>query len=516
MTAEAELPELNESTFYMLRCVVAVAAADKMIRSQELLFLNNLLIHYRKHATVTPAQVSRLQDDLKYQQPVDKLLEHVTLRPDREHLVLFAGLMAQSDGEVHPAEEEILRLIRAHCIRPPANDTAANAAAAEQAPSPQSAIPGFDMQAFKKEIRSIVQQEFYKTTIARSGVAPKTGPVAVSDAFIDAFAQMFPGLKTGSTYDLIRKDAGRHRAEFNPEEHAEPVVPKTPFGVATLIGLLFVPALLLWMAGHADMVASRVTYQQLLKLDQHGFSKETYARFFSILSSPLWGTVPGRFFQAWAGLLLLWKLWALWMSGRLSPLMRRSIVPGEKVLGKARFHFIFIAHPFFWALVLWGASFKVNMFLAEQTYHAMEYLSNQNAISGATYDAAYRIFADPFWGTLPADICRWLALVIVVVRLLQAWTTEIVATDSRLLFRQGIFRVRTLKIDISNLRQVDVNQSMLGLLLDYGAVHIFTNNWSGKGDDIEAAGIYLPPVADPHTFSTLVDRARRMWRKGAV
>ncbi|TAL29533.1 MAG: hypothetical protein EPN97_13310 [Alphaproteobacteria bacterium] len=512
MTAEAELPELNDSTFHMLRCVVAVAAADKMIRSQELLFLNNLLIHYRKQATVTPAQVARLQDDLKYQQPVDKLLEHVTSRPDREQLVLFAGLMAQSDGEVHPAEEEVIRLIRAHCIRPPANDTAA-----EQAPSPQPGIPGFDMNAFKKEIRSIMQQEFYKNTIAHSGVAPKTGPVAVSDAFVDAFSQMFPGLKPGfTTYDLIRNAAGRHRAVFNPEEHAEPVVPKTPFGVATLIRLIFVPALLLWMSDRADMIASSFTYRQLMTLERHGFSPETYERLFSILSSPLWGTLPGRFFQAWAGLLLLWKLWALWMSGRLSPLMRRSIVPGEKVLGKARFHFISIAHPFFWALVLWGASFKVNMFLAEQTYHAMEYLSNQNAISGATYDAAFRVFADPFWGALPADICRWLALVIVVVRLLQAWTTEIVATDSRLLFRQGILSVRTLKIDISNLRQIDVDQSMLGLLLDYGAVHIFTNNWSGKGDDIEAAGIYLPPVADPHTFSTLVDRAKRMWRKGAV
>jgi hypothetical protein len=94
--------------------------------------------------------------------------------------------------------------------------------------------------------------------------------------------------------------------------------------------------------------------------------------------------------------------------------------------------------------------------------------------------------------------------------------TEIVVTDSRLLFRQGVFKLRTLKIDISNLRQVDVGQSWVGHILGYGDIHIFTNNVSGKGNDVEVAGIHLPPVADPHTFSTLIDRARRMWRKGQV
>ncbi|MEZ0223780.1 MAG: PH domain-containing protein [Alphaproteobacteria bacterium] len=510
MTAEPALPELNDSTFYMLRCVVAVAAADKLIRSQELLFLNNLLIHYRKQATVTPAQVARLQDDLKHQQPVDKLLEHVTSRPDREQLVLFAGLMAQSDGEVHPAEEEVIRLIRAHCLKPPANDTAVSQD--EPSPGPGPVIPGFDMGAFKKEIRSIVQQEFYKNTISHSGIAPKTGRVAVADAFVEPD----PRQSRDSTYNRISNDAGRHRAVFYPDDETEPVVPKTAFGAKTLIKLLFVPALLWWAAEHANMVASSFTYHRLLNLEQHGFSKGMHDWLVGVLSSPLWGTLPGLFLRTWAGLLLLWRLWALWMSHRLSPLMRRSIVAGEKVLGKARFHFIYIAHPFFWAVLLWAASFKMNMFLAEKTYHAMEYLSNQNAISGATYDAAYQLFADPFWGTLPGDLLRGLAMLIIVARLLQAWTTEIVATDSRLLFRQGIFRVRTLKIDISNLRQVDVNQSWFGLLLDYGAIHIFTNSLSGKGNDIEASGIYIPPVADPHTFSTLVDRARRMWRAGLV
>lgn len=509
MTAESELPELSDSTFSMLRCVVAVAAADKMIRSQELLFLNNLLIHYRKQATVTAAQVARLQDDLKHQQPVETLLTRVTARPDREQLVLFAGLMAQSDGELHPSEDEIVQKIKAFCTIAPANDTdivEPSGTSSQQ----QLAIPGFDMGAFKKEIRSIVQQEFYRHALSKSGVGAKTGGVAIADAF----AEQDPRVSQFNTYDQITQDAGRHRAYVPAEE--EPTVPKTQFGARTMLRMLFLPAVLALLAPHANMLFATFTYHQAMALDQWGMSQEAYIRVFHILSNPLWGTLPGRIMRDWAAFLLLWRLYALWMSGRLSPLMKRSILQGERVLGKARFHFFTVHVPLLIAGILWLLSFKINMWLAEQTYHAMDALSEQHMVSGTTYDMAYHFFSDPFWGTLPAQVFRWSAFLIILLQLVRAWTTEIVATDSRLLFRQGIFNIHTLKIDIADLRQIDVQQSMLGLLLDFGSVHVYTKGWQGKGDELEVSGIYLPPVADPHTFSTLVDRAKRMRRKGVT
>lgn len=505
MTAERVLPDLSESTFNMLRCVVAVAAADNLIRSQELLFLNNLLVHFRKQAQVTAEHVAQLQADLKRQQPIEKLLARVTARPDREQLVLFAGLMAQSDGEVHPAEEELVRQIHAYC-------TKVAAANHEPAGSSQmvSSIPGFDLADFKKEIRSIVQQEFYKHALATSGVTRKTGAVAIADAFTDRNAA-----RTGQvSYEMIAGDAGRHRAVMLPGEGVEPVLPKTDFGVKSFFKLIAAPIFLWLLSTQVDSIFAGLTYHQLVNLSHWGFSDKVFARLYAILSSPLWGTAPSRFLRDWAGLLLLWRLYALWMSGRLSPLMQRSIVPGETLLGKARFHFIFIAHPLLLGGILWALSFWVNAFLAAQTYHLMQYFSVHDEVTGRPYDFVVRILSSPRWGTFPGEAMRWLAFYVVFLRMLRAWMTEIIVTDSRLLFRQGITNIRTMKIDISNLGQIDVTQSWVGLMLDYGFIHVFTNNWSGKGDSLEAEGILLPPVADPHTFSTLVDRARRMRRRG--
>ncbi len=514
MIAEVLPPPLSDSTFHMLRCVVAVAAADKMIHSQELLFLNNLLVHYRKTSTVTAEQLAQLHDDLKVGQPLDKMLARVTDKHDRQQLVLFAGLMAQSDGEVHPSEEEIVRRIRAYCrgpaIRIPGE--------AQPVMGHALTIPGFDMQAFKKEIRSIVQQEFYKNAIAKSGVGTQTGQVAVADAFAEG--QRAPG--RAKTYDMIEHDAGRHRA-FVPlfEEDQGPRLPATDFGLKTFLKLIWMPVLLAAISTQANMLFSRATFHALMAIKKWDVAPETYARLYGIFSSPLWGTLPGRVFHDWAACLMLWKLYAMWMSGRLSPLMRKSLVPGERVLGKARFHFFTVHVPLAIAALLYGFSYKANMFMAEETYHLLDYLRAQNMADGSAYQTFYKLFSDPFWGTLPGQVMRWTAFLLMAYQLVFAWTTEIIVTDSRLLFRQGIFAIKTVKIDISNLRQVDVQQSMIGLMLDFGYVHIFTNTvsttrkTSGRGvDEIEMAGISLPPVADPHTFSTLVDRARRAWRKG--
>jgi uncharacterized tellurite resistance protein B-like protein len=511
MTAEATLPALSDSTFHMLRCVVAVAAADKMIRSQELLFLNNLLIHYRKHATVTPEQVEQLQEDLKASQPLDKMLVRVTEQDDRKQLILFAGLMAQSDGEVHPAEEEIVQRIRSYCRGPVIHIPGE----AQPVSSQALTIPGFDMQSFKKEIRSIVQQEFYKNAISKSGVSSKTGQVAVADAF----AEGQRGPSRAKTYDMIEHDAGRHRV-FTPlfEEDEGLVLPKTGLGLKTFLKLIWMPALLALVSTQANMAFSSFTYHELVALKKWDIEPGTYNELYSIFSSPLWGTLPGRIFHDWAAALLLWKLYAMWMSGRLSPLMRKSLVPGERLLGKARFHFFTVHMQLAIAALLYAFSYKANMFLAQETYHFLDYLRGQDMAGTSTYATFYKFFSDPFWGTLPGQIMRWGAFLLLALQIVRAWTTEIVATDSRLLFRQGIFDIKTIKIDIQNLRQIDVKQSMMGLMLDFGYIHIYTNSIGtvkdGSRDELEMAGISLPPVADPHTFSTLVDRARRAWRKG--
>ena len=147
-----------------------------------------------------------------------------------------------------------------------------------------------------------------------------------------------------------------------------------------------------------------------------------------------------------------------------------------------------------------------------------QYLVNQQPqwVGDANIEKILTFLANPLLPKIPELVLFPAAVFYVLWRVLVQITTEIIVTDSRLVAKQGIFNIRTFKADLSTLGQVDVNQSLLGGLLGYGTIHIFTRNWSGQGSQVEAEGINLPPVADPHAFSTLVDRARRMWRTRSV
>ncbi len=98
-------PPISDSTFQMLRCVITVAHADHVVKESERAFLRTLVAHVERGLLLTPQHMARLEEDLRVPQDIDGLLPGVTDRSDREQLVLFAGLLAQADGEMHPDEE---------------------------------------------------------------------------------------------------------------------------------------------------------------------------------------------------------------------------------------------------------------------------------------------------------------------------------------------------------------------------------------------------------------------------
>ncbi len=406
---------MSESTFYMLRCVVAVACADNVIKEQELLFLRALLSHFKHHMIVSPEQVAQLKEDLKTHQNIEYLLPHVTNPTDREQLILYAGLLAQSDGEVHPSEEVVLRKINSFCGGPaPAATTdaahpagaPASHAVAVPVPMGGGGAPPVDMNAFMQEVRDVVRQEVYQQAMKTSGVDSKTHPVAI----IDAMAEK-----------------GR-------------VVP------------------------HTD--------------SYHVVAQEP----------------------------------------KLGKDMRHNMVEGERLLGKAHFHYIFWVYTLILAGLLMGFARPVGRVLTQAAGYAQQYIfSDAGAWLGpGNIETLGKILANPAWAHWPALVMYVAAVLFVLWRIAVYHTTEIVVTDSRMVVKQGIFIIRTFKCDMANLGQVDVNQSLLGSWLGYGSIHVYTRNWQGHGNAVEAEGIYLPPIADPHSFSTLVDRARRMWRTRSV
>lgn len=203
---------------------------------------------------------------------------------------------------------------------------------------------------------------------------------------------------------------------------------------------------------------------------------------------------------------------------KLGRTMRESLIADERVLGKARFHRIYAVDTIcITVLLLYLAHPAETLFLKLRDIVLQHLLAGQ--ISWLGPDMTGKLFAllqNPWFIRAPIILFYAAAVIYALARFARWLTTEIVVTDSRIIVKQGIFTVKTFKADFTTLGQVDVTQSLLGNMLGYGSVHIYTRNWQGHGSAVEAEGIYLPPIADPHAFSTLIDRARRMWRTRAV
>jgi uncharacterized membrane protein YdbT with pleckstrin-like domain len=52
------------------------------------------------------------------------------------------------------------------------------------------------------------------------------------------------------------------------------------------------------------------------------------------------------------------------------------------------------------------------------------------------------------------------------------WTTEVDVTDRRVVFKRGFIKRHTVELNMDKVESVDVDQSVLGRLLDYGDITI--------------------------------------------
>ena len=52
------------------------------------------------------------------------------------------------------------------------------------------------------------------------------------------------------------------------------------------------------------------------------------------------------------------------------------------------------------------------------------------------------------------------------------WITEIAVTDRRVIYKKGFITRHTVEMNMDKVASVDVDQSILGRMLDYGTVHV--------------------------------------------
>jgi uncharacterized membrane protein YdbT with pleckstrin-like domain len=73
-------------------------------------------------------------------------------------------------------------------------------------------------------------------------------------------------------------------------------------------------------------------------------------------------------------------------------------------------------------------------------------------------------------GTTIGFILVVLGVVAVLKAAIDRWTTEIAVTNQRVILKRGLIRRDTIEINMPKVESVDVQQSVLGRLLNYGTV----------------------------------------------
>jgi uncharacterized membrane protein YdbT with pleckstrin-like domain len=81
------------------------------------------------------------------------------------------------------------------------------------------------------------------------------------------------------------------------------------------------------------------------------------------------------------------------------------------------------------------------------------------------------------------------ALVAFVPAWFRRWTTEIAVTDRRVILKRGLIRRHTVEMNMQKVESVDVDQSLIGRLFDYGNVTI-----RGTGSSFEKLSMIDAPL----------------------
>jgi uncharacterized membrane protein YdbT with pleckstrin-like domain len=73
---------------------------------------------------------------------------------------------------------------------------------------------------------------------------------------------------------------------------------------------------------------------------------------------------------------------------------------------------------------------------------------------------------------LVALVCVLTGLALAFGAWFRRWTTEIDVTDRRIIYKRGFIRRHTVEMNMDKVESVDVDQSILGRMLDYGDIII--------------------------------------------
>jgi membrane protein YdbS with pleckstrin-like domain len=151
----------------------------------------------------------------------------------------------------------------------------------------------------------------------------------------------------------------------------------------------------------------------------------------------------------------------------------KQLAPGEKILYRAKYHWIFYGRAIVLLLLSIAASAAALVFEAKG--------AGPTSSKTALYLAGALLL---------------LSLVLFVVRGIRARADEFVVTDRRILHKIGVFAHETRQCPLERIQDVTVDQSFWGRLLGYGDLAIETASERGQ--------ILFPTIEHPEALRTAI------------
>jgi uncharacterized membrane protein YdbT with pleckstrin-like domain len=89
-----------------------------------------------------------------------------------------------------------------------------------------------------------------------------------------------------------------------------------------------------------------------------------------------------------------------------------------------------------------------------------------------------------------ALVCAVVGLALACAAWFKRWTTEVDVTDRRIVYKRGFIRRHTVEMNMDKVESVDVDQSIVGRICNYGDVTV-----RGTGASIEPLRLIDDPLA---------------------
>ena len=151
----------------------------------------------------------------------------------------------------------------------------------------------------------------------------------------------------------------------------------------------------------------------------------------------------------------------------------KQLAPGERILYRARYHWIFFGK----AILLLLASIVLSAVALWMSGKGVD----PSAVGVLKWSAAAVLV---------------FALILLLVRSIRAAADEFVVTDRRIIHKLGVFSHETRQCPLARVQDITVDQSVWGRLLGYGDLGIETASEGGQ--------ILFPTISNPEALRTAI------------